>query len=156
MLQLQFLPGFDCYHYGFGVQCKQYHILSLSLLLRIALSGSAGFSCCIHRPLLMDAACLGEEKVLPVETILGRSRGVSVSRAGIAWCEWVPVLVLLQPCPSAWWYSRVCSTDGPLHPGPLGLLLLPRWEQGEESEPAGSGLPSHRHAEARKEHGSVT
>lgn len=124
-----------------------------------ALPGEAGFSCCIHRPLLTGAACPGEERLLLQATILGGSWGVPISSAGTAWDEWVPALVLLWPCSSARWCSRVHLTDGPPLPprqGLLGLLSLPHWEQGAESDPAGSGPPSCRHAAARKEHGSVT
>lgn len=40
-------------------------------------------------------------------------------------------------------------------PGLLGLLSLPHWEQGAESDPAGSGPPPCSHAVTRKEHSSV-
>lgn len=41
-----------------------------------ALPDGADFSCCIHRLLLTGAACLGEERLLLQETILGGSWGV--------------------------------------------------------------------------------
>lgn len=78
-----------------------------------ALPGWAGFSCCIHRPLLMDTAYVEEEGLLLRETILGGSRGISISSTGTARHEWVPALVLPWLCPSVGLCSRVQLTDGP-------------------------------------------
>lgn len=107
-----------------------------------ALPGGAGFSCCIHTPLLMGAACLREERLLLQETIL---RGARVPPSAVQ--------ELLGRSGFQHW-SHLCSsiphTNGP-PPGLPRPLSLPHWEQGAGLEPSGSATPSCRHAAARKE-----
>lgn len=97
-----------------------------------ALPGRAGFSCCVHKPLLMGAVCLRDERLLLQETIL---RGARVppqaqellGRSGLQHCEPAHLcggvaafLTLMDPTPGL--------------PGPLSL---PHWEQGAGLEPLG-------------------
>lgn len=142
----------------------QYQILSLSLLLSSAVEP---LPCRVKQVFLAAST----DHYSPVQLVLGRkdcccrqpsSEGAEVSPSaaqellGVSGCQhWsscdparlrggVAGFISLMDPPSP--PAKVC----------LGCCHCPIGSRGAESDPAGSGPPSCRHAAARKEHGSVT
>lgn len=115
-----------------------------------ALPGGASFSCCIHKPLLMGAACLREERLLLQETIL---RGARVppqaqellGRSGFQHCE--PAHL----CGGVAAFLTLMDAS----PGLPGPLSLPHWEQGTGLEPSVSGTPHEGMQQQERTHTNV-
>lgn len=142
----------------------QYQILSLSLLLSSAVEP---LPCRVKQVFLAAST----DHYSPVQLVLGRkdcccrqpsSEGAEVSPSaaqellGVSGCQHWSSCDPARLRGGVAGFISLMDPPSPPRQGLLGLLSLPRWEQGAESDPAGSGPPSCRHAAARKEHGSVT